>query len=186
MINLLPPQEKENLLLERDKKLAIVLGYTIIIPLICLSLILFSVKLYISGQANRQKSILLATQTKYQTSDFLFYNDLIKKYNADLAKANAFYKKDLKFSDVIKIILGIPRPAELFFSDISIESSQDEKIKIAIFGKSNTRDDLLIFKNNLENSGKIENVYFPPNNWIKAKNIDFYLTLEVLNNEKPK
>ena len=185
MINLLPPKEKEYLFLERNRKLVIILGYITIISLICLALVLFSLKFYILGQLNRQKNILDITETKYQTSDFSFYNNLIKKYNTDLVKANTFYKKEIYFSDVIKTILDIQRPDGLFFNDMSIKySEEDNKIKTTISGISNTRDNLLIFKNNIENNNKIENIYFPPNSWIKTKNINFYITFEILHGEK--
>ena len=184
MINLLPPEEKEHLFLERNKKLVVILGWILIISLICLTLILFSVKLYILGQVNHQKGILNVTETKYKTSDFLFYNDIVKKYNADLIKANTFYEKEIYFSDAIKTILDIQRPNGLFFNDISMKNSEDNKIKTTISGISDTRDNLLIFKNNIESNNKIENIYFPPNSWIKTKNINFYVTFEILHGEK--
>jgi len=187
MINLLPPQEKELLFLERNKKLAIVLGYTIIIALIYLALVLFSVKFYILGELSRQKNILNTTEAKYQTADFLSYNNLVKKYNDDLVKADTFYKKEIYFSNLVKTILDIQRPEGLFFSDISIKTNdKDNKIKATISGISNTRDNLLTFKDNIEHSNKIENIYFPPNSWIKTKDINFYITLEILPNEKSK
>ena len=80
MINLLPPKEKEQLLLDRNKKLVTILGCMTIIFLICLSLVLLLVKSYISEKVDSGKSILDATEKKYQTSDFLFYDNLVKKY----------------------------------------------------------------------------------------------------------
>lgn len=187
MINLLPPKEKEQLLLERNKKLVIILGYVVIISLTYLALILLLVKFHILEQMSRQKSILNTTEMKYQTSDFLSYNNLIKKYNDDLFKANTFYKKEIYFSDVIKTILDIQRPDGLFFNDMSIKNSEkDNKIKVTISGISDTRDNLLTFKDNIEHSGKMENVYFPPSSWVKTKDINFYVTLEVLHDEKSK
>lgn len=187
MINLLPPKEKEQLFLERNKKLVVTLGYIIIIFLIYLALVLFSVKFYILGKMSQEKNILDAIETKYQTSDFLSYNNLVKKYNDDLFKAITFYKKEIYFSDVIKTILDIQRPDGLFFNDMSIKSNdKDNKIRVIISGMSNTRDDLLTFKDNIERNHKIENVYFPPNSWVKNKDINFYVTLEILHDEKPK
>ncbi len=194
MINLLPPKEKEQLFLERKKKLVIILGYITIISLICLSLVLFLVKLYILEQVGHKKSILDTTEKKYQTSDYLFYNNLVKKYNKDLVTANTFYKKQIYFSDIIKTILDIQRPDGLFFNDMSIKNSEkdnkiknsekDNNIKVTVSGISNTRDNLLIFKDNIENNNKIKNVYFPPNSWIKTKDINFYVTFEILYDTK--
>mgnify|MGYP001573536718 CR=1 FL=1 len=185
MINLLPPKEKEQLFLERKKKLVIILGYIAIISLIYLALVLFSVKFYILEQMSFQKNILDTTEIKYQTSDFLSYSNLVKKYNTDLIKVDTFYKKQIYFTDIIKTILDIQRPDGLFFDDMSIKNNEkNNKIQITVSGISNTRDNLLAFRDNIKNNNKIENIYFPPNSWIKAKDINFYVTFEVLNDKK--
>lgn len=187
MINLLPPKEKEQLFLERNKKLVVILGYIAIISLIYLALVLFSVKFSILEQMSYQKNILNTIETKYQTSDLLSYNNLVKKYNTYLTKANTFYKKNTYFSDAIKTILSIQRPDGLFFNDMSIKiNEKDNKIKVTISGISNTRDNLLTFKDNIKNNNKIENIYFPPNSWIKTKDINFNVTFEISNDKKSK
>ncbi|MBI1866251.1 MAG: hypothetical protein HY005_00480 [Candidatus Staskawiczbacteria bacterium] len=185
MINLLPPKEKEKLSLERNKKLTIILGYIIIIPLVYLALVLFSLKFYILGQMSYQKSVLGSVEAKYETSDFLSYGSIVKKYNEGLIKADTFYKKEVYFSNVIKTILDIQRPDGLFFNDVSINvDEKDNKIKVNISGQSDTRDNLLIFKDNIESNNKIKDVYFPPNSWIKSADINFYVTFEFLYDEK--
>ena len=185
MINLLPPKEKEQLLLDRNKKLVTILGCMTIIFLICLSLVLLLVKSYISEKVDSGKSILDATEKKYQTSDFLFYDNLVKKYNTDLVVVDTFYKKQIYFTDIIKNILDIQRPDGLFFNDISVKNSEkDNKIEVNISGISDTRDNLLTFKDNIEKNNKIKNVYFPPNIWVKTKDIDFYVTFEILPDTK--
>ncbi len=187
MINLLPPKEKEQLFLERNKKLVIILGYIMIISLIYLALVLFSVKFYVLEQMSHQKSTLNTIEAKYQTVDFLSYNDIVKKYNAYLTKVNTFYKKEIYLSDAIKTILDTERPDGLFFNDMSIKiNEKDNKIKVTIAGISNTRDNLLTFKDNIKNNNKIENVYFPPNSWIKIKDINFNVTFEILHDKKSK
>ncbi|MBI3631459.1 MAG: hypothetical protein HY219_01155 [Candidatus Staskawiczbacteria bacterium] len=185
MINLLPPKEKEQLFLEKNKKLVVILGCILTISLICLALVLFLIKLYVSERVNNQKSILNFIETKNQAPDFSYYNDLIEKYNTNLIKVNTFYKKEIYFSDVIKTILDVQKPDGLFFNDMSIENDKENnKTKVAVFGTSDTRDNLLIFKNNIESNNKIRNVYFPANSWTKTKDVNFNVTFEILNNEK--
>ena len=182
MINLLPPKEKEELSLEGNKKLVIVLGNLVLISLVCLILILFSLKFYILKEISYQKIVLDNTEKKYQASNFLSFKEIIQKYNANLVKIDNFYKKEIKVSDILKTILEVPRPEGLYFENISVENNkngtENKKTKVTISGISKTRDNLLIFKENIENSKTIENVYFPPSNWVKNKDINFYLTLE--------
>ena len=193
MINLLPPKEKEKLLFEKNKKLTIVLGNIIIISLVCLILILFSLNLYILGDVNYQRIILDNTKKKYQTQDFLLFQNLIKKYNASLVQVDNFYKEEIYFSDILKTISEIERPKGVYLTSLTINKVKEKnlgvsatskslasgKIKVTIFGISDTRDNLLAFKENIENNKEITNIYFPPNSWIKPSNINFNLTFEI-------
>jgi hypothetical protein len=77
MINLLPPQQKEELVLEIKKNLFITLCGILLIFLICLSLILFSLKFYILGEVNSKEIILEQSEKKYETPDFLSFKENI-------------------------------------------------------------------------------------------------------------
>jgi len=70
MTNILPPKEKEYLRLEQAKKIVIILGFAAIVSLICLLLILLSIKYYILSAAGSQKFILQESEKMYQASDF--------------------------------------------------------------------------------------------------------------------
>ncbi|OGZ70589.1 MAG: hypothetical protein A3F47_01450 [Candidatus Staskawiczbacteria bacterium RIFCSPHIGHO2_12_FULL_38_11] len=180
MINLLPPEEKKALQLVIKKNLVIVLWYMAIMSLLALSLILFLVKLYILQDESYQKTTLDSIKKQYQTAEFISLKNNIQKYNTSLAKADDFYKKQIYFSDVLKNVLEVQRPEGLYFESILVEKNKDNSgVKVSISGLSGTRDGLLIFKNNLEANGKIKNVNFPPANWVKPKDINFNLTLEM-------
>lgn len=180
MINLLPPEEKKALKSEITKNLVIVLWYMFIIFLVVLSLVLFSVKLYILQDESYQKIVLDSVKKQYQTADALSLKSDIVKYNALLLKIDDFYKKQTYFSDALKSILDVQRSDGLYFSNISMERIKDGSgVKVSVAGLSDTRDNLLAFKNNIESNGKIKNVNFPPANWVKQKDIKFNLTLEI-------
>ena len=72
MINLLPPEEKEKLSSKRGEKLIAILVITVLVFLICLILILSSIKIYITAEANSQKIILEQAEKKYQNLLTLF------------------------------------------------------------------------------------------------------------------
>lgn len=185
MINLLPPQEKEHLLLEKRKKLIIILGWVFLMFLIFLTLVLFSVKFYILTQASWQEEVLTDLKNTYQTPDFLFFKDIIQKHNLSLKTADNFYKKEIYVSNALKAIAAIDRPAALHLTDVTVghlplqPGQAQDTMLVTIFGVSDTRDSLVIFKSNVEQIHNIKNVYFPPNNWIKSADINFYMTFEV-------
>ncbi len=180
MINLLPPEEKKSLKSEINKSLVIVLWYIVVISLFALSLALFSVKFYILQDESNQKDFLDYVKKQYKTPDFLSLESDIKKYNASLLKVDDFYKKEIYFSDALKDILDVQRSDGLYFENISIEKNKDNNtVKVTILGVSDTRDNLLAFKSSIEGAKKIKNIYFPPANWVKQKDINFNITFEI-------
>lgn len=179
MINLLPPKEKEELVFQKHRRLIFVLGNIVVVSLVCLSLILFALKFYISAEVSYQNTLLGIAKKKYQVSDKSSLKEDIKSYNTSLDKINNFYKKENYLSDTLKNILDIQRPEGIYFSDIIINQLKDEKkIKISISGVSDTRDNLLTFKDNIERNQKVKNAYFPPDSWVRDKDINFSLTFE--------
>lgn len=174
MINLLPQKDKDELLLLRIKNLALVFSGIILIFLICLILVLLSMKFYLLTQVDYQKFLLETTQKKYETPEISNYKAIIKKYNDSLPLVLNFYKNEKYFSDVLAIISEIPRPNGLIFTSILLR----EQNKISISGTSNTRADTIVFQKSLESQPKIKNVSFSANSWINAVNNNFDITLE--------
>jgi len=188
MINLLPPKEKEQLMFESNKKLTIVIGNMVLISLISLILVLFSLKFYMLEELAYQKGNLSSIEKDYQSKDFILAKEDMQKYNGIIIKMYNFYNNQNKMSDALTIVSKIERPKGLYFKSINVESL-DKDINVKIIGFSDTRENLQSFKNNLEEvqsgqtSNKIENVYFPPYVWLKARDIDFNLTFKIIKNE---
>jgi Tfp pilus assembly protein PilN len=178
MINLLPPEEKQKLLIEKQGKLAIILGITILIPLCCFILILVAIRFYILGEVSTQKANLEQVKKEYETADFLQFKDLIKKNDVILSQLSLFYKKEVYITQVLKTISTISRPKNLYFTDLAVNRDKNQKIKITIDGFSESRDDLLTFQKNIEATQSIKNATFAPQSWINPVNVTFYLTFE--------
>jgi len=180
MINLLPQKEKQELLFLKNRNLVIVLGSITMIFLICLSLVLLSLKFYILQKVSLEKSILDDTESEYQTDNFLLLLESINQYNKSLSRADSFYKKQLYFSSALKEVAGIQRSQSLRFDSIVLEkNSEDDKIKANIYGISSNRDALLAFKENIEKQDGFVNVYIPPDNLVKPTNVNFNLSFEI-------
>ena len=183
MINLLPPEEKEESRSQQIKKLIIILGSAIIIIIICLIFILFSVNYYILGVAVPQKFILGQAKNQHTTDEFLKYKNILQDYNKSIAKIQSFYKDGLQFHTALYDILNVERPAGMYFSSLSLgRKEKSDNIEVKISGTVNTRDNLLVFKKNIEGDGKIKNFSFSPESWINPTNISFYLTFEINGN----
>ncbi len=179
MINLLPPKEKEVLYSEQVKNLVAVLGCIVIISLVCLSLILLSIKFYILSDFSYQKFLFQEAEKKYQSPGLAGFKDAIQKYNVILPHILSFYKKDLYFSDILGIISAVGRPEGLYFTKISLDGKTlEDNIKVVISGISDTRENLLLFQKNLQQEPGFKNISFSPNSWISPANTNFSLNLE--------
>lgn len=179
MINLLPPQEKEKLLMEVNKRITIILGIIVLIPLVSLVMVLLSIKFYILGEINSNKLVLQQAQAQYQTSSFLEFKGIIQKSNTTLVNLRSFYKKEVYVSQILKIISGISRPEDLYVTTLLLDRTENQKIKATISGFSKSRDDLITFQKNIQQDKRIENIYFSPESWVEAQNVKFYLTFEI-------
>lgn len=188
MINLLPPQEKEKLIFESNKKLIVVLGNMTLVSLVSLALVLFSLKFYILEQLVLQKGDLSNTESEYQSKDFSSAKDAMQKYNGVIVKMNNFYKKEAYLSDDLMLISNITRPKGLYFDSINLDSSDNGDVNVKISGFSDTRENLQSFKDNLDGMQNkqsvnvIENVSFPSSVWLKARDIDFSITFKIVKN----
>lgn len=181
MINLLPPKEKEKLSSKKKEKLIAILGITVLVSLVCLILILSSIKSYVVAEAASQKIILEQAEKKYQTPNFLNLESIIQKYNGILVQLRTFYEQKIYSSQALKIISNIQRPEGLYLTELSLSRDENKKIKVTAAGISDSRENLLLFKKNIEEAQKIENSYFSPESWINPKDINFNLTFDVKN-----
>lgn len=179
MINLLPPEEKEALHLEHDKKIVIVLGVTVLVWGLCLVLMLASIHFYILGEINSKNFVLEQARLQYQTPSFLSFKDIIQKNNDVLATLDSFYKKELDISHVLQIISDLARPQGLFITNLSVQRQDNQSVKVTTSGFSPSRDGLLAFQKNIQEDARIKNSYFSPESWIDPQNVTFYLNFEI-------
>ena len=184
MINLLPLEEKENLFLEKKKRLATIMGIVVLVFLVCLTLVLLSIKFYILAETDSQENIFKQNQQSSQYTEQSNFINVVKGYNSTLAQIDSFYKKELYFNQALDILNRVPSPNGLYFTNFSLSRIENGNIKMDVSGVSATRDNLLIFKHNVEADKEIKNPYFSPESWISAQNTNFSLSLEISQNGK--
>lgn len=180
MINLLPPEEKEELLSEKKKRIVMIFWVLVLFFLFCFILILFSVRIYFQSQAESQKALLLEAEKEFGQSEFQELREKINSINLSLTKLDSFYQQETYFSEVLeKVSKTLPQYA--FFTNISVVPSAEEEfdIKVSLSGFVPTRGALFEFKKNLEKESNFQEIYFPPANWVKPTDIDFFITFKI-------
>jgi len=175
MINLLPPIQKGKLKEEREKRILIHLLILVLFFNLSLSLSLLNLKIFLSEKIKKEKLELenqekiLKLETK---KEILETNKLI----SDLLK---FEKEKKEFSEILAKIFQV-LPKEIKVNNVNVSTTildkktKKETFQISLVGFSPDRESLLRLKSILEENFK--QVSFPPQVWVKEKEIDFSVT----------
>ena len=175
MINLLPPQQKEEGIREEIWKLISILGILSLVFISYLSLILFSIKIYISSELESQKIIYDIEEEKFKASEIQDFQKRIISLNQNVSKLDSFYQEQINLTKILEKI-SITLPPGVYLTNLNW---QKEMSQIGVSGFAPTRENLFEMKKNLEKEKDFENVYFPPSNWVKPKDINFYVTFKI-------
>jgi len=186
MINLLPLQQKEELLEEEKYNLVLILGILFLIFFISLILILFSIKIFISGEVEVQKILLSAEEKRFKESQIQNLEEKINISNQTLSKLDLFYQNQLNLTEILeKTSETLPSGTYLTNLNFSLLTTPAEGkapqyvAQISVSGFSPTREILLEFKKNLEKEEPFGEIYFPPSNWVKPIDIDFSVNFKI-------
>jgi len=178
-INLLPQKEKELLLKEEKFKIILILGISLIAALISFSLILLSIKIYLLGEIEIQKILLLQKET--ESLPVKEIEGKISSHNLILSQLRSFYQNNFSLSETLEdIFQTLPQEIYLTNLNVSLTTLKGERLlEVSLSGFSPDRETLLEFKKNLESRESFRDIYFPPSSWIKAQNINFSVDFKI-------
>ena len=177
MINLLPPEQKEELLLRERQNIILILGILFLSFLISLSLILLSIKISFSGDSEIQKIIL--EERKKEVSFDKELEEKIKNSNQVLSNLNSFYQSQFNLTQILEKISGL-LSSGIYLTNLNLNPLEKEKeVQVSLSGFSESREILLSLKENLEKEAEFTRVYFPPENWVKPNDINFIVTFKI-------
>jgi hypothetical protein len=182
VINLLPPQYKNELRNEEKWKIILNLEIFLFGFLIALTLILLSVKINVEGldkaylilNESGQKVIKLEKEHT-QTLGVQNLKEEVKETNDNLSKLNSFFKEPPD------LILTLGRISELlppnsYLTDFSYQRDSNQ---IILSGFCENREVLFQLKKNLESQGDLKDFYFPSSNWLNPDNFKLSFKLEI-------
>lgn len=181
MINLLPPLEKDRVLLKNKRRLIMILWILVLFSIFCFISVLLSIKLYIHEQVNSQRIVFNTAETEFEESGAQSLQKEINSVNLKLDKLNNFYQNKVYITEILeKISTTLPKGLHLNDLSSSVFSPNDEfGFRVSISGFASDREVLFDFKENLEKDKSFKEVYFPPINWVKPVDIDFVVTFKV-------
>ena len=181
MINLLPPQEKEFLKTEIKKRKIFIVWFLFFFFFLCFSLTLLSIDFYIKGEIEYQNTVMMEIENKEQG---VLIKEIIKNtdfFNKIIEKLDSFYLKKTYFSEILEKTAKF-LPKDSYLNNISFAVKQDKKstnIEVAVSGFIASRESLFEFKKLLEKENGMQDIYFPPSNWTKPNNIEFFINFKI-------
>jgi Tfp pilus assembly protein PilN len=179
MINLLPPEQKEETFLRERLTLVLILGILFFSFLISLSLILFSTKIALLGNLEVQRTSLEESEREISFNQEI--KEIIKNSNLTFSKLDSFYQKRLDLTRVLEKISKLLPPGT-YLTNFNFNLSQKKenfRAQISLSGFSESREVLLSFKENMGKEAEFAEVYFPPENWVKPSDINFTVTFKL-------
>jgi len=182
MINLLPPTNKEELKKERTFHLVLILGALVVLFFVSISLLLLSIRIYVSGEIQIQEVLVELQREEDEGSPFA----KIRSLNNDIKGLDSFYQNQVVFSDIIvRISSAAPEQVHLTAfnytpsSGGSGRSATQTNARISLIGFAATTEDLLMFREKLEQDDMFGDFNFPSSNWNVENDINFSFDFEV-------
>ncbi len=173
MINLLPENEKKVLTVIRWQKIIAIIGALIIYFIVALSLILWAISVNISSEKKFKEIMAITEEGRLNNSETNAVKTKIAALNDNLVKIDTQISRNKWLTETIKKISG-GIPSGVYLTNISYQDKQ-----FMISGFAPTREDLLIFKENLEKENDFKKINFPPIDWVKPKAIIFSVTFSI-------
>jgi Tfp pilus assembly protein PilN len=131
-------------------------------------------------QLEAQKNILAQSEEKFGQSGVKEIQEKINSANLTLTKLDSYYKNKTYFSEILEKISQII-PSKLYLSNLSVVASQTKNFSadVSLSGIAPTREDLFDFREALEKDSYFQDIYFPPTNWVKPADINFFVTFKI-------
>ncbi len=175
MINLLPPDYKLELARSRKRKTILAIELAFGFFLLVFALGLLAAYFHFQGEYQFQKALTDSLSLEFSKPEKSELKNQISNFNQDLIFIDASLQKKRKnLSQAIKTLSRLLQ--EKF--EVDILSYDKNSMTISLSGRAAFRQDLLELKGALEAEPSLSEVYFPPANWVKAQDINFFFTLK--------
>jgi len=173
MINLLPPKLKKEYDSYLTERFVIFFGSAALLILILFNVILGVTFVFLKIQSLALAQQAQALEESAQNKEFLALDksitDLVQKYRTVASVDDKIFRSLPVMEEIINIA-----PANIHLFSLSLERSEKQ---ITLSGFAPQRQDVIVFKDALDNSKFFEKVVSPLSNLVKETDILFNFTL---------
>jgi len=177
MINLLPEGEKQEIFKRRRWKLWLIFEVALFLFLVSLAFVFLTSRVYLAGELVIQQEIIAEREKEVGLQAITDFQKQVADLDLTLQNVKSFYQRQPNLTAVFQALFET-LPTEVSLTTLSfIQDPATDKINVTGFAP--TREDLLLFKENLESNSVFQKVNFPPTTWVSPTDIEFSLSLEL-------
>lgn len=179
MINLLPPEEKKNLIAEEQRKITLILGLVVLIFFVSFILVLVSVNFSMASQLKALNVTLTNKESQSQTSGVQTVDKEVSQANQSLVKLDSFYKQKVSMTAFLEKISGI-LPQGIYLENISVTplGTGGGIFQVVLSGHAASIDNVLALNDKLKADQSFSQISFPPDTWFQKQDFDFNVTFQ--------
>lgn len=177
MINLLPDWAEKAIVEQKKKTLILIFQAALGLFSISLGLTLLVFQIYLESEIGYQKVLLLDKQEWIKGGGVSDLQKTVTNINNRLTRVSAFYQDQTDLSGILDRV-NQKLPVGSYLTNFSF-SREKKPARVSLFGFSSSREGLMSFRQSLETNEGWQNVNFPPENWVSAKDINFSVSFDV-------
>ncbi len=193
MINLLPAQQKRELLLNFFQKRLLFLFICVFLAAVCFFAVLFSLKNVLLTKQKGLIDIIEQKENVFRKASVQDFKTVFEKASQQLEIGQNLWQEQIFLVPFFEK-LGPLIPNSIYLTNLSAKKVTQEPAKtqdtvqtrkagerffnIVVSGFAPSREDLFLFKQNLKKESNFQNANFAISSWVKPTDVDFSLNLE--------
>lgn len=179
MINLLPPFEKQKLLVERKWKIILILGMIVLIFFVTLILALIFVNFSISTQLKSQQILLENKNKEAQVANVQELKNSVLTANRNISAITGFYGQEISMTDFLGKISGM-LPKGIYLTNILINplGGSQNNFQVSLAGHADSIDNVIALNEKLQQESQFSQISFPPATWFEKSDFSFSVVFE--------
>lgn len=172
-LNLLPEKRKKKIRKAKMLRFVVWQEVLIIFTVVIFLLMLVSINFILTSNLNEIQKEGEKYAGKIEFQEISKYELNFGEINKGVDLVSSIQKNNYYWTNFFYELSSLAPP------EVKLNSLVTEEVNISLIGRSETRDDLIVFKERLEKSECFHSVDVPLSNIVKKENIDFRIDLKI-------
>ena len=174
-INLLPPQRKKEINLDKMNRWLIFFGSGLLILILIFVLLALNSYFYLLITLSSQQKLIDRSQGGSELQEVNQLEEEINQANQKIDQIYNLQSQFIHWTPVIEELIDLT-PSGIYFTNFSYQQTANQ---VQLSGHAKKREDLLQLKKSIESSQYFQEIESPLTNLLKQEDIDFNLNFNI-------